>query len=82
MTKLKSNSGKEFNTKWIKDYGYLLFTFLHLINLFKILTDLEFLVSTVRLFHSFMKYRKNVFLKEFLLGKKGLITEADTDIKG
>ena len=55
--------------------------FSHLINFFKALTDLEFLISTVRLFHSFMQYGKNVFLKDFVLDKKGLITEADTDLK-
>ena len=57
--------------------------FLHLINFLKALTDLEFLISTstVRLFHSFMQYGKKIFLKDFVLNKEGLITEADTDNK-
>ena len=29
-----------------------------------------------------MPYGKKVFLKDFVLGKRGLITEADTDLKG
>ena len=55
--------------------------FLHFINFLKAATDLEFLISTVRLFHSFMQYGKKVFIKGFVLGKEGLITEADTDLK-
>ena len=58
-----------------------LFFFLDLINIFKALTDLEFLISTIRLFHSFMQYGKKVFLKDFVLDKGGSITEADTDLK-
>ena len=60
--------------------SFLLFS--HLIDFFKVLTDLEFLISTVRLFHSFMQYGKKVFLKDFVLEKRGLITEANTDLKG
>ena len=81
MTKLKSKADKEFNTERIIDWEYWYFSFSHLINLFKALTDLEFLISTVRLFHLFMQCRKKVFLKDFVLGKGGLITEVDTDIK-
>ena len=44
--------------------------------------DLEFLVSTGRLFHSFVQYGKKLFLKEFVLDKKGLITDTDTYLKG
>ena len=55
--------------------------FLHLINFLKALNDLEFLISTVRLFHSFMQYGKKVFLNDFVLDKEGLITEVDTDLK-
>ena len=56
--------------------------FSHFINFLKAPTDLEFLISTVRLFHSFMQYGKKVFLiKDFVLAKEGLITEADTDLK-
>ena len=81
MTKLKSKTGKEFKTEWIIDGEYWVFFFSHLINLLKALTDLEFLVSVVRLFHSFMQYAKKVFLKDFVLDKEGLITEADTNLK-
>ena len=55
--------------------------FSHLINFLKALTDLEFLISTVRSFHSFMQYGKKVFLKDFVLDIGGLITEVDTDLK-
>ena len=61
--------------------GFRVF-FLALINFFKVLTDLELLISTVRLFHLFMHYRKKVLLKDFELDKSDLITEADTDLKG
>ena len=54
--------------------------FLHLIDFFKALTDLEFVIQTVRLFHSFMKYGKKVFLKDFVLDKRDLKTEVDTDL--
>ena len=57
------------------------FFFSHLVIFFKALTDLEFLISTVRLFRSFMQHGKKVFLKDFVLGKEGLITEAATDLK-
>ena len=82
MTKLKSNVDKEFNTKWMRILSFRFRFFSHLINFFKVLTDLEFLISTVRLFHSFMQYGIKVFLKDFVLDKRGLITEADTDLKG
>ena len=55
--------------------------FLHLIKFFKALTDLEVLISTVRIFHLFYPNRKKVFLKDFVLDKEGLITVADTDLK-
>ena len=55
--------------------------FSHFINFLKTPTDLEFLISTVRLFHSFMQYSKKVFLKDFVLDKEGLITDGDTDLK-
>ena len=53
--------------------------FSHLINFFKALTDLEFLISTVRLLHSFMQYGKKVeriekFWKDFVFDKEGLLT--------
>ena len=55
--------------------------FLHLINFLKALTDLEFLISAVTLFHSFMQYGKKVFLKDFILDKECLITEGDMNLK-
>ena len=58
-----------------------MFFFSHLIIFLKALTDLEFLVSTVRLFHLFMQYEKKVFVKDFVLDKEGLIKEVDTDLK-
>ena len=82
MTKLKSKAGKEFNTEWIIDWEYWVFFFFsHLINFLKVLTDLEYFFLTVRLFHSLMQYGKKVFLKDFVLGKEGLITETATDLK-
>ena len=64
----------------LRKLSFLLF--LHLINFFKALTDLEFLISTVRSFHSFMQYgKKKVFLKDFVLYKGDLITEADIGLK-
>ena len=50
--------------------GFLFFDF------FKVLTDLEYLILTVKLFHSFMQYGKKIFLKNFVLDKR-----ADTDLK-
>ena len=55
------------------------FFFLHEIDFPKILTDLEFLI--IRLFDSFTQYRKKAALKDFVLQKMGLITEADNDLK-
>ena len=83
MTKFKSNTSKEFNTKWITDWEYTVFFFffLHLIKFLKAPTNLEFPISTIRLFYSFMQYGKKVFLKDFVLYKEGLITEAYTDLK-
>ena len=83
MTKLISKAGKKFNTEWIVDREYRVFFFFfsYLVIFFKALTDLEFPISTVRLFHSFMQHGKKVFLKHFVLGKEGLITEADTNLK-
>ena len=78
MTKLKSKAG---NTEWIIDWEYLVLFFSHLISFLKALTDLEFLISTVRLFYLFMQYGEKLFLKDFVLDKEGLITEADTDLK-
>ena len=43
------------------------------------LTDVEFLIPTLRLFHSFIQYGKNVLLKDFVLVATGLIIQADDD---
>ena len=48
----------------------------------KQITDLEFLILTVRLFRSFIQYGEKVFLKDFFLDKMGLIIETDADFKG
>ena len=45
------------------------------------LIDLAFLVLTVRLFHSFIQYRKNNFLNDFVLEGKGLMAEVEADLK-
>ena len=41
------------------------------------LIDLEFLIPTLSLFHSFIQYEKNVPLKDFVLFESGLMVEAD-----
>ena len=51
------------------------------IDFLKILNDLAFLISTLRLFHSFMQYGKNVFLKDFVLDGIDFILEADADFR-
>ena len=78
MTKLKSKAG---STEWIIDWEYWVLFFSYLISFLKALTDLEFLISTVRLFYLFMQYGEKLFLKDFVLDKEGLTTEADTDLK-
>ena len=45
------------------------------------LIDLAFLISTVRLFHSFTQYGKKDFLNDFVLEGKGLIAEVEADLK-
>ena len=65
----------------VLDWEYWVFFFSYLIIFLKVLTDLEFLVSTVRLFHLFMQYGKKVFVKDLVLDKESLITEFDTDLK-
>ena len=44
------------------------------------LIDLAFVIPTLSLFHSFIKYGKNGVLKDFVLVGKGLIIEADDDV--
>ena len=82
MTKLKSKrvSSSAPSGSKIENIEFSFFIS-HLINFFKALTDLEFLISTVRLFHLFMQYGKKVFSKDFVLDKEGLITGADADLK-
>ena len=45
------------------------------------LIDLAFLISAVRLFHSFIQYGKKYFLNDFVLEGKGLIAEVEADLK-
>ena len=51
------------------------------IEFLKILSDLAFLISTLRLFHSFIQYGKIVFLKDFVLNGTDFIIEADADLR-
>ena len=44
------------------------------------LTHLKFLISTVRLFHSFIRYRKKDFLNDFILEGKGVVAEVKADL--
>ena len=61
MTKLKSKVEKEFNTKQV-DYRLriiIIFLFFsYVIDFFKILTDLQYLITVATLFHSSMLYRE------------------------
>ena len=45
------------------------------------LSDLAFLISTLSLFHSFMQYGKNVFLKDFALDGIDFVVEVDADLR-
>ena len=44
------------------------------------LTDLAFLISTLSLFHLFIQYGKNIFLKDFFHVGTGLLIEVDDDL--
>ena len=44
------------------------------------LTDIALLIRTLSLFHSFIQYGKNIFLKDFVLVPTGLIMEVDDDL--
>ena len=44
------------------------------------LIDLAFPIPTLSLFHSFIQYRKNVPLKDFILVGSGIMIEADNDL--
>ena len=44
------------------------------------LTHLKFLISTVRLFHSFIRYRKKDFLNDFILEGKGVVAKVKADL--
>ena len=50
------------------------------IDFLKMLIDLAFLTPTLILFHSFIKYGKNVPLKDFNLVGIGLMIETDDDL--
>ena len=45
------------------------------------LIDTAFLISTVKLFHSFIQYRKKDFLNNIVLEGKGLIVEVEANLK-
>ena len=90
MTKLYSKTCKEFYTKCIINAKQRVFFLLLTIDFLKILIDLEFLIPTLRLSHSFIQYGKNVHLfiqygknihlKDFLLVGSGLTIEVDDDL--
>ena len=44
------------------------------------LIDLAFLIPTFSIFYSFLKYGKNIPLKDFILVGSGLIIEANDDL--
>ena len=54
---------------------------LKLIFLKMLIDDLAFLILTVRLSLSFIQYGKSDVLNDFVLEKKGLIAEAEADLK-
>ena len=68
MTKLKSKVEKEFNTKQV-DYRLriiIIFLFFsYVIDFFKILTDLQYLITVATLFHSSMLYREKSIFERF-----------------
>ena len=43
---------------------------------------LAFLTLDFKLFHSFIKYKKNIFVKVFDLERMGFILVLDADLKG
>ena len=57
------------------------FFFSFKIEFLEMLSDLAFLISTFKLFHSFMQYGKNDFLKVFFLDGIDFIIEADADLR-
>ena len=75
MTKLKFKTGKKFNTEWINRLRILSVLFFAFDRFFK--NTNRFRISyfnSLRLFNSFMQYGKKVFLKDFVLDKRGLKT--------
>ena len=65
------------------DHKYKIMSFLFFsltIGFLKMLIDLAFLIPTLSLFHSFIKYGKNVLSKDFVLVGCGLMIEADDDL--
>ena len=51
-----------------------------IIDFLNTLIDLVLLIPILSLFHSFIRYGKNVLLKDFVSVGTGLIIEADDDI--
>ena len=49
------------------------------VEFFKMLIDLAFPIPTLSLFHSFVKYGKDVLLKDFVLAGIDLIIDTDDD---
>ena len=83
MTQLQSKMSKEFYTNWIINKEKGIFLFFSIIIIFlKTPICLAFLTSGLRLFHSFIQYGKNTFLKVFDLEGMGFILVANTELKG
>ena len=61
-----------------KEFSFSSITF----NFLKILIDLAFLKSVLRMLHSFMGLGKNAFSKDFVLDKMGFILEAIAYLRG
>ena len=58
----------------------MIFFFWFIIDFLNTLIDLVLLIPILSLFHSFIRYGKNVLLKDFVSVGTGLIIEADDDI--
>ena len=61
-------------------YKIMSFFFSLTVDFLKKLIILAFLIPTLSLFHSFIKYGKNVSLKDFVLVESGLIIQPDDDL--
>ena len=74
---------KKFYTSWIMHREKGIFLFFSVITIFlKTPFCLAFLTLGLSLFHSFIQYGKNVFLKVFDLKGKEFILVVDADLKG